>query len=818
MNPRLLPLHTATLCGLLAWSALSTPDAAFAVDTPDMGDVPTLTYRVDGLSQDAEILVDHWGVPHIYAGTHYDAFFVQGFNAARDRLWQIDTWRRRGLGLLAEVLGEAYAEQDRAARLFLYRGDMRDEWLAYGSDAKRIAESFTDGINTYVQLIDEHPELLPPEFELLGYTPSLWAAADVVRIRSNGLWRNVASEVRRARIACELGLAAASLEKVLEPAWETRIPDGFEPCTLPDGVIDDYLLATAPVSFAALTETRLAADVHRARLLAESETRSLDGQLGSNNWVVAPGRTDTGRPILADDPHRGHAVPSLRYIAHLTAPGLDVIGAGEPALPGISIGHNDRIAFGLTIFPIDQEDLYVYQRGRLRTRADGVKDDRDAGYLYRGRAEPLTTVEETIPVKGGPGRNVTLTFTRHGPVVYETKDALYAVRAAWLEPGMSPYFGSVEYMRARNWRQFVAALNRWGAPSENQVYADIDGNIGYKPAGLFPRRINWDGLLPVPGDGRYEWDGFFDMDALPEEYNPPRNFAGTANAMNLPKGYPIAERRIGFEWSAPWRFRRLWEVLASQPRHSLVDSHDLQRDYHSVLAREVIARLPSATAHPNRPALAMLKSWDATLTPDSAPAALYAVWFYRYLERALLDYRLPGASSMLTGMDSLAVLETLGDPGAATPALTSLDAAWAETMRLLGDDPAAWQWGNLHRTAFEHPLLTLAPPGLAAAMRYPDYPRGGTANTTNNTGFGKDDFLVRSGASYRMVLDVGRWDDAEMTNAPGQSGDPRSPFYGNLLEGWATDSSFPLLYSREAVEANQALKIVLQAARGLEAD
>ena len=178
--------------------------------------------------------------------------------------------------------------------------------------------------------------------------------------------------------------------------------------------------------------------------------------------------------MLADDPHRGHAVPSLRYIAHLKAPGLNVIGAGEPALPGISIGHNERIAFGLTIFPIDQEDLYVYVK-------------RDGGYFYNGKTEALRLLKETLALPDGGEETVTLTFTRHGPVIYETDKFLFAVRAAWLEPGMAPYFGSVEYMRASNWRTFVAALNRWGAPSENQVYADVDGNIGFKPAGLFPR-------------------------------------------------------------------------------------------------------------------------------------------------------------------------------------------------------------------------------------------------------------------------------------------------------------------------------------------
>jgi len=802
------------IAALAAGGLLATSTSGFA-DPDNAAGSTTVTYQVEGLTGPAEIIVDHWGVPHIYAGTHYDAFFVQGFNVARDRLWQIDLWRRRGLGLLSAAFGDKFVEQDRAARLFLYRGDMYPEWLAYGSDAKKIAESFTAGINAFIGLLESEPQLLPPEFELLDYLPSLWKPEDVVRIRSNWLWRNVASEVNRARIICALGLEAAALVKVLEPVWETRVPTGLDPCELPESVLDVYFLATAPVDFDALVRVDEPAGStsagQTASLISRARSDALSDHLGSNNWVVAPSRTDVGRPILADDPHRGHAVPSLRYISHLSAPGLDVIGAGEPALPGVSIGHNQHIAFGLTIFPIDQEDLYFYEKA---SPGDRVTDDRSMAYLYQGRPEAVRIIEDEIPVRDQSPRKVTLSFTRHGPVVDETESTLFAVRAAWLGPGMAPYFGSVEYMRARNWREFVAALNRWGAPSENQVFADVEGNIGYKPAGLFPKRTNFDGLLPVPGDGRYEWQGFFDMDVLPEEYNPARGFTGTANAMNLPPGYPIDQRRIGFEWSAPWRYRRLWEVLEKQSRHGVTDSHDLQRDYHSVLAREVISRLPEAGAHPDQPALALLKSWDAVLTPTSNAAALYALWYYRFLQQALIDYSIADAGDLVSSLDSLAIIRILDDPGAQTVALESLADAWLETRRLLGDDVGAWHWGDLHRIAFEHPLLSLAEgladESLADQMRYPDYPRGGSGNTTNNTGFRPNDFLVRSGASFRMVLDVGRWDDAEMTNAPGQSGDPRSQFYANLLEGWATDSSFPLLYSRSAVEANQVLRISLE--------
>jgi penicillin amidase len=473
------------------------------------------SYSLSGLEKPAEIIVDTWGVPHIFAQTHYDAFFVQGFNAARDRLWQIDLWRRRGLGQLAEVFGDKYIAQDRANRLFLYRDDMYREWLAYGSDAKRIAISFANGVNAYIELIGQHPELLPPEFELLDYRPAQWDASDIVRIRSHGLLRNVRNEVRRALIACQNGLEASDYWRYLEPEWTTRIPEGLDPCVVPADVLDTYNLARAGVRF----DQPDSATAVRTSDAAER----LDG---SNNWVVAASRTATGRPILADDPHRAHSVPSLRYISHLVAPGMNVIGAGEPALPGISIGHNDRIAFGLTIFAIDQEDLYVYAK-------------RGDTYRYADSWESFRTVTEEIGVRNGRPQSVLLKFTRHGPVIHENETHAFAVRAGWLEPGMAPYFGSVEYMRARNWREFLGALNRWGAPSENQVYADIDGNIGYKPAGLFPRRPNWDGLLPVSGDGRYEWDGFFDMDVLPVEHNPERGFTGSANSMNLPDDYPI---------------------------------------------------------------------------------------------------------------------------------------------------------------------------------------------------------------------------------------------------------------------------------------
>jgi penicillin amidase len=740
------------------------------------------SYSVSGLEQEAEIIVDEWGVPHIYANTHYDAFFVQGFNAARDRLWQIDVWRRRGLGQLSEVFGADYVDQDRATRLFLYRGDMYREWLAYGSDAKRIAEAFTSGVNAYVDLIDEYPELLPPEFNLLDYKPARWSPSDVVRIRGHGLWRNVGTEVRRARIACAADLETANYWWKLEPTWDTKIPEGFDPCTVPVDVLDTYYLATAPVNF---RNPSLALD--------ESMFNANDRSVGSNNWVVAPSRTATGRPILANDPHRGHSVPSLRYISHLNAPGLNVIGAGEPALPGISIGHNEQIAFGLTIFAIDQEDLYVY-------------DVRDGRYRYGDEWEAFKSISETVAVRDAPDADVELKYSRHGPVVYETDTQAFAVRAAWLEPGMAPYFGSVEYMRATNWREFLAALNRWGAPAENQVYADIDGNIGYKPAGLFPWRTNWDGLLPVPGDGTYEWNGFHDMDVLPVEFNPARGFTGSANSMNLPDDFPIDEFRIGFEWAESWRYERLWEVLETQAKHSLDDSTALQRDYLSLMAIQVIQVIPEDLSGP---AADMLKGWDGVLATDSAASALFAIWYYGHLRPAIEAMLLPQSPELIAGLGTAGSLRLMTEERAYDVIASSLVTAYANARALLGNDPLTWRWGTLHQMRFQHPLLHLAGADLAEQMSYTPFPRGGDFFTTNNTRFGWSGFDVAGGASYRQVLDIGNWDAATMTNAPGQSGDPRSPFYDNLLKGWAEDGDFPLLYSREKVLAHKSITIHL---------
>ena len=758
--------------------------------------------KVAGLAQPARIVVDRWGVPHIYASSQDDAFFVQGFNAARDRLFQIDLWRRRGLGELASVFGPSYVEQDRAARLFLYRGDMAPEWAAYGKDAQRTSTRFVAGINAYIDYIARKPELIPFEFRQLGYTPAKWRPEDVVRIRSHGLTRNLTQEFARARVVCRAGLAADAVRAQLSPAWTTRVPEGLDPC-LPEDALDVFALATENVRF----DRR---NLQASRVAPNGETLE-----GSNNWVVAPSRTTTGRPILANDPHRAYGVPSLRYIVHLSAPGLDVIGAGEPALPGVSIGHNGKVAFGLTIFSIDQEDLYVYE----------INPANPKQYRYKGGWENFRVVREKVAVRGRPAKSVELRFTRHGPVIHQDpgKRRAFAVRTAWTAPGMAPYFGSIDYMKAQDFQQFRRAMERWGAPTENQVYADTAGNIGWVAGGLAPVRPNWDGLMPVPGDGRYEWQGFLDGAKLPYVLNPLQGWFASANEMNLPAGFPYREHKLGFEWPDNARARRIAQVLSAAPKVGIEDMERLQNDVVSLNAQRLVALLkPLSSRDPKtQAALRLLSSWDGEESAASSAAALYETWWSRHLGHAFKEAVLaPAAVEAMDAPHASVLIESLEKPAQRfgkdavrkrdEVLLSSLGRAWAEMEGLQGPDPTRWQWGKQHFSYFAHPMTPLLDQATRSQVNIGPLPRGGGAYTVNVSSYLPENFWHAHGPSFRMVLDVGNWDNSRAINTPGQSGDPASPHYRDLAGSWAEGKYFPLLYSRQAVEkaAKQVIELL----------
>lgn len=782
------------------------------------------TWPVKGLKAPAELIVDRWGVPHIYAASVRDAFFLQGYNAARDRLWQIDLWRKRGLGRLSASFGPAYAPQDRAARLLLYRGDMTAEWAAYAPGARDQVRAFVDGVNAYVAEVAAGTKPLPVEFQLTASRPETWAAEDVIRIRSHALVSNVTSEVARAQVACAAGVGADRLRRKIDPQpHKVAVPAGLDPCVVPADVLKDYILGTEQVSFRSLKDGRTAEADPRVQLAERIDASSAEG---SNNWVIAASRTATGRPILANDPHRPVGAPSLRYIVHMEAPGFSIEGAGEPALPGVALGHNADMGFGITIFPIDQEDLYVYET-------------RGTTYRYKGGWEPMRVVRETLEVKGEAPRTVELHYTRHGPVLKEGDGHAFALRTIWNAPGAAGYFQSSRFWRARSWADFKAGHEVWSAPPLNLVYADRAGDVGWAASGMVPVRPNWDGLMPVPGDGRYEWKGFMPGALLPSVKNPAKGWFATANAMNLPKGYPNEQRKISFEWTDPSRITRIEEVLAKTPKATVQDSMALQTDSVSAQSRRLVRLLhellsrtqvlvvtadcrncqgPADAGEHFNAAASMLAKWNSDERTDSAAAALYETWVAHHLGATVVKRVAPAKVQALIGQGQLeAVISYLESPEAKpvrdSMLIDSLAGAVAELDRRLGPDMSQWSWGALHKADFIPAASVLADAATAERMRVGPLPVPASSSTPRAATYDPKTFTQTAGASVRMVLDVGAWDNSMIVNTPGQSGDPASPHYRDLFPLWASGQYVPLRYSRAAVDADAETVIALTPAR-----
>ncbi|MDE2361748.1 MAG: penicillin acylase family protein [Hyphomicrobiales bacterium] len=763
--------------------------------------------EIDGLGKPAEIAIDRWGIPHIRAENLDDLFFAQGFAVARDRLWQIDLWRKKGLGLLAADFGPGFLAQDYASRLFLYRGDMEKEWAAYAPDAKAICRAFAEGVNAYVDLIDRQPERLPPEFAALDTWPAKWRAADIVRIRSHAVGQNAISEILRSNVLAGADAATDLLRKALRPKIEPRNDPAIG--AVPLAALEFYRLATAHPTF---TKERLAATMDEAWDWsgvddANEVVRRADAkppvpiEEGSNNWAIAPRRSATGRPIVCNDPHRVLRNPSLRYLSHLTAPGFDAIGANEPFLPGVSVGHNGQVAFGLTIFYIDQEDVYVYE-----TSADG------RSYKYRDGYEQIRRLTERFEARGASPRDLTLKFTRHGPVVYETPGRAVAIRSVWFEPGSAPYGRALTTMRAKNLDEFREGVRCWGTPSVNHVCGDVAGRIGWAPSGFCPIRANWDGLTPARGDGAHEWAGFLDAEQLPRLIDPDVGYVASANEMNLPPDFP---HRVGYEWIDYARISRIREAIEAQEKFDVARSCALQTDLSSHPARKLMALAREVRADgPAAAALALLSDWDCRVAADSAACALYEIWWTHHLRLALLAHFAPDPAvrALLPPGEMSTLIEALETLEADTRAemmRVSLAAAWAEAEAKLGDDPAAWSWGALHKMRFSHALAQVDPTFPPAA---PDLPMGGDGTNPMMMLYRPANFDVMIGASARLVMDVGAWDESRCINAPGQSGDPRSPHYGDLAPLWARGEYVPLLYSRAAVDAATERLIALRPA------
>jgi len=712
-----------------------------------------------GLARTVEVLRDEWGIPHIYAQTTDDLFFAQGFVTAQDRLWQMELSRRVGQGRVAELVGPSALSHDRLVRTLKFRGPWDDqEWNNYHPEGRRIFNAYARGINAFLTHARDN---LPVEFKLTGITPEPWRPEELlVRARVGAAVSGAREELRLAQAVARLGAAEANRRARPDPWGELVVPDGLDVAIITDDIIrslDGDLYGTLP----------------RPELLPPYRSwpgaaRSHEDGVpelwpGSNNWAVRGTLTASGKAIMVDDPHRQVTSPALRYIVHLSAPGWNVAGATEPGLPGVIRGHNGRLAWGRTATGTDEADVFVEE----------LNPSNPNEIRRHGRWEALLRVSETIAVRGEAPRTFGVKIGPHGPIFYEdhTHHRAYALRSSLQEPGTAEYLGGLRLDQASSAHDCLTLSAYLRSPATNLVCADGEGNIAFRVSAAAPRRRGWDGRLPVPGTGRFEWDGF--RTDLPEDYNPPRGWIATANNNIHPPGYSPP---LFFTGQPPYRrYERISAMVSGGSQFTVDDFMRMLRDSLDTEASAVLQwfRGWSGSTPDVERARALVASWDAAMSKGSAPAAIYATW------RRLAD---------------LTALREAPPPERER----QIDAGLARALQTLtqsqGPDWAEWRWGRIHRSVFRHPLV--------AAFDLPTVERSGGAGTVNATG-----------AVYRLITDFADLDRSMVTIAPGQSAQPGSPFYGNLLSLWGEQEFFPLLYSRAAVEARTRFRLTLTPGR-----
>lgn len=760
--------YVGVLVGIALCAGCRRPPEALPPPLPQISG----TLALDGLSAPVRIVRDRWGVPHIAAANQDDLFFAQGFVQAQDRLFQMDLWRRSVQGRLSEVLGSNFIERDAMTRRVQYRGNLEQEWTSYGPDVRQIATAFTRGINAWVAIARSR---LPEEFVLAGWEPDLWRPEDLLaRTDAFIASGNAPDEMFRAQLVVAVGAPRADALLPLPGGARTVLPRELD-LTAVSPVVGDLLRQVGPPPFFVSLASRVPVSLRP------------DAAIGSNAWAVAPTRTGSGAPLLAADPHRPLESPSLRYLVHLQAPGWQVAGATAPWLPGVAIGHNDRIAWSMTASAADTQDLYVERVNRENPRQ----------VLAAGRWVDMAAEPEAIPVKGSKPFEYERLYTPHGVVIALDRERhlAYALRWSGAEPGGAAELAAVAVNRARSWAEFRAALSRWKMPSATFVYADVDGNIGWQVAALTPRRRG--GSLPSPGwTGDQEWRGWATIDDLPHAFNPPAGYVAAANG-------------------SPARLGRIHQVLSGTARVDVNGFKRLQHDTVAWNAEQLVPLLAGAAV--GRPDLEQardrLLQWDKTLSVDSAEASLYVMW-ERALRRRLAESSLP--SALVEGhvaRSAAFFVQAVVDPASGWFENKSerdallVDALSAAAAELAGASSASNGpgWGRFNAATFSHVL------GITASARdrfnVGPFPMGGYAETVMASSRVGAERTI--GPSFRAIIDLSAWDRSLVTHAPGQSGSPDSPHFSDAAALWAAGDYFPLPFSDAAVQASSGSTLTL---------
>ena len=764
---------------------------------------------VDGLEAEVVVMRDDWGVPHIYASNPRDLFFAQGYVHAQDRFWQMEFWRRIGSGRLSEVLGESALDKDRFIRTVGWHRAARRDVERLDEASLAVLEDYAAGVNAYVA---QHRNHLGLEFKVLGLTGTgveiePWTPVDSVawgKVMAWDLSGNRSQELLRAHIADRLGDQA--VEELVPP-----YADAY-PVIVPGEVVNASLQAVPDVALGKVA-------------LGPGE------YLGSNNWVVAGERTESGMPLLANDPHLGIQMPSIWYEIGLHCDPVgpecpyNVVGASFASTPGVIIGHNDRIAWGVTNLGPDVQDLFI----------ERVNPENPDQYAYKGEWRDMEVLREEIRVAGRDEPVVVdVRVTHHGPII---NDVVGGTEENW-SFGWQPLALSWTALRpgtlvksillldqARNWEDFRHALSYWDAPSQNFVYADVDGNIGYQAPGRIPVRAAGNGTRPVPGwTGEYEWVDTIPFDALPSAFNPAQGYVVTANNAVVGSEYPYL---ISQDWAPGYRACRICELIEADDRLSLEDFRSIQANNAPVWAEEVLPYLLALTPQDPRlqEAVELLRAWDGCAERDSAAAALFEAFrlhlidatFSDELGKDLLAQARPKVMNALPGLLAegdttwFDNVDTAGLERRDDVLLRALGGAVEDLSATLGPRMERWHWGDLHTASFDNQSLGQCGIGLVESL----FNRGplaidGSLGTVNQADYSlSEPYAAKTIASYRQIIDLADLSRSVSMHTTGQSGHPFHRHYDDMIEPWRDVEHHPMLWERADVEENAVGTLVL---------
>jgi len=689
----------------------------------------------------AKVVRDNMGVPHIEAASDQDAYFLQGYVTAQDRLFQMEFARRQAAGELAAIFGMAAVESDMETRRLRMRRVAAQHARTLPPADRAVMAAYARGVNFY---LETHQGRLPVEFTLLGVDPAPWTIPDTI-------------------------LIGLHMFRSLTTTWK-------------DEALKSSYLAQG--------------DAAKVNFLFPVRTGA-EPQPGSNAWVLSGKRTASGKPILANDPHLGFSLPGVWYQVHLKTPSMNVAGVSIPGSPAVIIGHNDRIAWGMTNLHFDVQDLYME---RLNIAA--------GAYLFEGQAKPLRQEKEFVRIRGGAQSEFLVTSTGHGPIQRTGQGQPLSIRWTATEPGLFQ-FPFAELNHARDWSQFRAALSRFPGPGQNFVYADTEGNIGYQATGKLPIRRDRDGDLPADGtSGKQEWDGFIPFDELPSVYNPESGLIVTANQNPFPANYPY---RVSGNFAPHYRATQIRQMLSAKPagwkaEEMLRVQKDVYSSFSHYLAKETAAAYKRRGLRNQSlsPAAELLERWDGQMEKGTA-APLLVTLVFQQVRKAVADRASGGKGSQYESQMAASVIEQLLRTRPKDwfmdydqMLLRALMDAVRDGTKLQGGDLSKWDYGQYNQLVLRNPVVAEIPL-VGRYFQIGPAPMSGSSTTVKQT-------TPRLGPSMRMVADLASWDQSLLNLTTGESGHPLSSHYKDQWESYYAGRSFPMQFGK--IEASGTLEFV----------